>query len=310
MLATLFNTTIAQTTDSQPEELTEAEWPASMASGTLPIMYITTEDAKPIVDKETKIPAGLWIEVPEGCADKHFALGSADEPIALEIKGRGNSSWGNPKKPYKLKFKSKTEILGMPKHKHFALLAHYGNNTAWQSMAMGFEISRLLDIPWTPRYEAVEVVLNGSYEGLYFLVESIKIDKNRVNIYEQPEENTDPETIPYGWLVEIDNYDDEFQIKVPYGNYTMRVTHKSPEVLSEPQREWLFNEFSSIVETITNVETAENYINHFDAQSLARYFIVREILNDYDGFNGSLYMYRDLNTEKWSFGPMWTVMCL
>ncbi len=294
------------TENEEPGGVDEPIWPASMASGTLPIMYINTEEGAPIVDKETKIPAGLWIEVPEGCEDKQFALGSEDEPVTLEIKGRGNYTWTLAKKPYKLKFTKKTEIMGMPKHKHFALLAHYGNYNAWGGFAIGFELSRLLELGWTPQWQPVELVLNDSYEGLYFLVESVKIDKNRLDIYEQPEENTDPETIPYGWLVEIDNTLDEFQIQVPYlETRNLKVTHHSPEILSDQQREWLTNEFTSIIETITNPETAEDWVNYFDAQSFARYFIVREIMNDYDGFCGSVYMHRDMGADKWSFGPMW-----
>ena len=53
----------------------EQNWPASMASGTLPIMHIDTEDGVPIVAKVTPIQAGLWIEIPEDCGDKDFALG-------------------------------------------------------------------------------------------------------------------------------------------------------------------------------------------------------------------------------------------
>ena len=44
------------------------EWPASMASGTLPVIYIDTENNTPIIDKETKIPADLFMTVPPQCA--------------------------------------------------------------------------------------------------------------------------------------------------------------------------------------------------------------------------------------------------
>lgn len=72
----------------------------------------------------------------------------------------------------------------------------------------------MVGLGWNPRYYPVELVLNGRYDGIYFLYESIKIDSNRLDIFEQPEENTDPTTIPYGWLVEIDNYADEFQVMI------------------------------------------------------------------------------------------------
>lgn len=66
------------------------EWPASMASGTLPVIYIDTENNTPIIDKETKIPADLFMTVPPEWAFE--ALGTSEKPVKLEIKGRGNSS--------------------------------------------------------------------------------------------------------------------------------------------------------------------------------------------------------------------------
>ena len=43
----------------------------------------------------------------------------------IEIKGRGNSTWGLPKKPYKIKLDSKTNLFSMGKNKHWVLLANY-----------------------------------------------------------------------------------------------------------------------------------------------------------------------------------------
>ena len=287
------------------------EWQgSSRASGKLPLMFINTENGDSVLDKETKIPAGLWIEIPENCPEKDFALGSKDAPISLEIKGRGNSTWKMPKKPYKLKFTKKTAILGMPKHKHFALQACYGNAIDWGAAVGGMELGRLTGMPWCSRVEPVELILNGTYEGLYFVFESIKIDENRVDIYEQPEENTDPATIPYGWLVELDNYEDEFQIKVPENPNTgsiMRVTHKSPELLSDQQRDWLINDFTEMCKVIyADSATAERWVDYIEPLSLARYYIVREVMTDPDGFNGSTYLNKDNDGDtRWHFGPMW-----
>lgn len=286
------------------------EWQSgNRTSGKLPVMHINTENGDSILDKENYLAAGMWIDIPENCPNKDFALGSEMEPVSLQIKGRGNSTWHAPKKPYKIKFTKKTATLGMPKHKHFALLANYGNVTGWAGQIMGMELGRLLGMPWAPRSEPVELILNGTYEGLYFCFESMKIGENRLNIYEQPEENTDSKTIPYGWLVEIDNYTDEFQITVPENpetNRTMHVTHKSPEMLSPEQRNWLIDEFTGMCETIYNPETAENWIDYIEPSSLARYYIVREIMTDYDGFNGSTYMHRDISGDtRWHFGPLW-----
>lgn len=294
--------------DNDDEE-SKTKWPASMVSGTLPVMFINTEDSQPILDKINQIPADLWIEIPENCETKDFELGSADEPVKLVIRGRGNSTWLAPKKPYKIKFNSKTEILGMPKHKHFALLAGNGGWGNFLSPTLGPEIARLLGMSWAPHFYPVELVLNGEYMGLYNLFESVKIDINRINIFEQEDLEEDDEIIPYGWLIEIDNYEDECQIIIEKEGCTlMRVTYHSPEVLSDKQLQWLTETFTEINDVInhTDISERERWAELIDAQSMAQMFIVRELLQDYDGFNGSTYLHRDkIENAKWVMGPIW-----
>lgn len=274
-------------------------------SGTLPIMHINTEDSRPIVDKVTKIPAGLWIEIPQLCEDPDFALASSEAPVTLEIRGRGNASWTQDKKPYKLKFTKKTAILGMPKHKHFVLLPCYYGFHDYMGQTLGKDLAGMTGLGWGPRHQPVELVLNNEYLGLYTFMESVKIDENRLDIFEQEELNTDPETIPYGWLVEIDNYPDEYQIKVPEGPFTMQVTHHSPEELSDVQRQWLIDEFTAINATIYG-DDPERWVEHIEPASMARYFIIRELLTDTDGFNGSMYMHKDKDGDGlWHMGPIW-----
>lgn len=178
----------------------DQSYPASIVSGTLPIIYINTENATPIVDKVTPIPAGLYVTVPEG--SEYTPTGAEDAPVALTIRGRGNASWEIPKKPYKLKFDKKTSLLNLPKSKHYALLHHNQGFVDYLTSMSAMEMMRRLTGKWAPHILPVEVVLNGRYDGLYFLAETIKIDSNRLDIFEQEDGEIDPEIIPYGWLVD------------------------------------------------------------------------------------------------------------
>lgn len=92
-----YNTQVCR---SDRKNISENAWPADMVTGTLPVVYINTQDAAPIVDKVNPIPAGYYMD-PMG--SDYAAEGSAQEPITLTIRGRGNSTWLQPKKPYKLK---------------------------------------------------------------------------------------------------------------------------------------------------------------------------------------------------------------
>lgn len=284
-------------------------YPASMASGTIPTVYINTEGSAPIESKIDYIPGSLYIATPEG--GRWQACGSAEEPISLNIRGRGNWSWyKSPKKAYKIKFDTKTSVLGMPKHKHFALICYDPfYPTLWLAPALGLELGRLINFPWTPLIEPVEVVLNGEYRGIYLLVESMKTGPERLDISTQPENSTDESLLPYGWLVELDNQNDDYQITVPAKNAVgyLRVTHKEPEILSDRQRQWLTDEFTYLTELIEEpgLHPDDKWTDHFDLESLARYIIVREVLHDVDGYSGSQYFYKDIDSEKWHAGPLW-----
>lgn len=47
------------------------------------------------------------------------------------IKGRGNTTWGMPKKPDRLKFDKKQSLMGEPKDKSWVLLSNYADKTCY-----------------------------------------------------------------------------------------------------------------------------------------------------------------------------------
>ena len=100
-------------------------------------------------------------------------------------------------------------MLGLTKSKHFAILAHADDGYGYVRNFTGFSLGRRIGLPWTPAQQPVEVVINGDYRGLYFLTESIRIEEDRVNITELDDNVSDPSLISGGYLVELDNYDEE-----------------------------------------------------------------------------------------------------
>lgn len=276
-------------------------------SGTLPVMYIDTENAQPIVSKEDYINATYYLDALG--LEGYESFGTETEPLPLEIRGRGNYTWKDfDKKPYRIKLGSKAALLGMKKSKHFTLLAHADDNLGFYRNTLGFEMSRRLKMPYTPAQAPVEVVLNGDYIGLYFLTENIRVDEDRVNIVEQEDYTTDSEAVTGGWLVEIDNYEETEQVRITEGNgVTMRFTYKTPELLSDAQRAYLTNQMNAIDDAIyTDDKTSVEWENLVDLDQLVRFYIVQELMQNAESFHGSCYLYKDLGeTEKWHFGPVW-----
>lgn len=281
---------------------------AASYSGTLPVMFITTENSTPITSKETYLNATYYLD-PMGT--DATALGSKDAQLDLQIRGRGNYTWtGFDKKPYRIKFAAKTAILGMKKSKHFALLAHADDNRGFLRNTMGFYVSKTLGMPWTPEQRPVEVVLNGDYIGLYFLTETIRVDKDRVNVVEQPDLATGAEEITGGWLVEIDNYDTDPHVTVKEGgdtNYNIIFTYKTPEELSAEQEKYLTDQMTNLNTKIySNAFEACPWQSYIDLETLAKFYLTQEIVANYESFHGSCYLSKQQGaTEKWMFGPVW-----
>lgn len=272
-------------------------------SGTLPTIYIETKNHQPITSKTVYVPGTYYIVDNQ---NPDMNIGSEDSQVALEIRGRGHSSWKGAKKPYKIKLAEKTSLLGMNKNKHWALLKFYEPTIA------GMELGNIMGMDWTPSTRPVEVVLNGDYIGLYLLTETNRIDKNRLNIFEQPNWNEDESTIPYGWLVEIDNYPELNQISIKENSsWNLKVTYHSPDSLSTAQKQWLIGEFMTMNAAIYDEDKKHStWEQMIDVDAMARFFIIQEVLDNSDGFHGSFYLHKDMADDaRWVAGPLWDLSC-
>ena len=276
-------------------------------SGTLPIMFINSE--APITTKEYYVNATCYIDAlgQEG----YESLGTAESPLPLEIKGHGNYTWRYyDKKPYRLKFQDKVKPLGMKKNRHFTLLPHVDDDMAYLRNTVGFELSRLIGMAYTPAQEPVEVILNGDYVGLYMLTEKIRVGKNRVEITEQADMSEDPEEITGGWLMEIDNYEYEDQIFIRNeirDQDCLNMTIHEPEVLSREQRSYITSFIKETDKAIYSPnKSSKIWEKYIDMDTLARYYIVREIVDDAESFRGSCYIHKERGRDtKLIFGPVW-----
>lgn len=280
---------------------------AANYSGTLPVLHINTENSTPITSKEYYLNGTYYLD--NLGIEGYKSIGSASEPLTLKIKGRGNYTFtGFDKKPYRLKLDAKAALLGMKKSKHFALLAHADDNLGFLRNTMGFELSRRGGLDFTPEQRPVEVVLNGEYIGLYFLTETIRVDSDRVKVTEQTDNISDPEEITGGWLVEIDNYWDADQITINEGNGELiRLTYKSPEVLSNAQSDYLKNLTTAADRAIyANDKSSTEWENIIDIDSLATFYLIQEIMDNAESFHGSCYFHKHRGADtKIIFGPVW-----
>lgn len=276
-------------------------------SGTLPVVHLTTLSGQDIDSKDYYVDAVFWIDSVGARQPAPFK--SAQSPDTCQVKGRGNWTWrGFDKKPYRIKLGSGAALLGMNKSKHWALMAAADDNLGFLKNPVGYMLSRKIGLRWTPSEQPVELVLNGQYWGLYFLTETVRVDKKRVNITEQEDGTTEPDSITGGWLVEIDNYKEENRVELTEGNGTpIFITPKTPEVLSNAQRQYLTNEMSWLNQAIYDT-TAYDWVQKCDVREAAKYYLVQELMVDCESYHGSCYLHKDIDSKgdvKWYFGPVW-----
>lgn len=271
----------------------------SISYSELPVVYINTKDAAPIVSKET------WLE------ESNIYITNAgkynDKYEKSSIRGRGNTTWGYPKKPYAIKLNKKKEVLGMPKHKRWVLLANYVDKTCIRN-SVAFELARRMEgLDWTPRGQHVDVVLNGQFLGNYFLCEQIKVDENRVNITEMEATDVDEVAITGGYLMEIDkNFDEVNKFYSPIRNMPFMIKEPDEETLNPTQFAYISNHIAEVENALYGANsTTEEYLKYVDLDSFIDYWLVYELTGTGEPTHPkSVYMYKDRG-DKIHAGPVW-----
>lgn len=183
----------------------------------LPVVYVRTPSE--ITSKDDWTPASDEVSDEEFCQLYIDADGRSSwdgvafedfEEFNCQVKGRGNTTWDWPKKPYAIKLAKKKEVLGMAKHKRWVLLANIidksmiRNSVAFMIAKACYNDGTGAQQGWNPSGHCVELVLNGKHLGNYLLCEQIKIDGNRIDIAESDTPTTS--TSDQGYLLEIDRY--------------------------------------------------------------------------------------------------------
>ncbi|MBR4160170.1 MAG: CotH kinase family protein [Bacteroidaceae bacterium] len=277
------------------------EYTVSVSGTGLPTVIINTPNGASVPPKTADWLKGTYIKVL-----------NVDGTVCYEgtednIRGRGNSTWGYPKKPYALKLDSKASILGMPKHKRWVLLANWMDRTLLRNR-VAFRMAQATCMGWTPRGEFVEVVLNGKHVGNYYLCEQIKIDENRVNITEMEETDISGDAVTGGYLLELDvNYDEVNKFKSPIKGLPYMFKEPDEDVLGEEQYNYMWHYVGTLEAALYDdirFMTRE-YADYMDIDTYIDWWLVHEL-----AFNGepnhpkSTYMHKDRN-GKLKAGPVW-----
>lgn len=265
----------------------------------LPTIYVETENGAPVNSKEEYVRANLHYVTAEGVT-------SYD---ALGIRGRGNSTWGLAKKPYRVKFDAKQRFLGPDRAnaKSWTLIANYADKTLMRN-AVAACIGKFAGQPFTAAAQFVDLYLNGKYLGNYQVSDQMEVRKKRVEITEQEEPATETSNITGGYFLEVDGFADSEPafFKTARG---VKVTIKSPDdkIIAESQKKYIADYYQLFEDALfsENFKDPETgYRQYVDASTLASWYISTELTGNVDGF-WSTYMYKEVDDPKLYWGPLW-----
>ncbi len=314
---------------------------------TMPEVYVFTEDS-PIDSKETYVDCTVSVL----SENKDYEFLAADAGIRL----RGNSTMNRPKKPYRIKFDEKVNLLGMNEGaecKSWVLLAEWFDDSLIRNTTALSLAASILD-EYSSDWRFVRVFINKKDKGVYVLAEQSQINKYRVDI-EEAGADTDALRSGYFYEVEGSSVDVDQKIFVSYENlgiktfwgdpYTEKSTDVQPSAdgqrlpgyflelknddMSAEQRDFAEKYAQNIFTLLyaatfqgiayrmdENLElyavpelTPEEAIREaVDVDSMARMYILFELICNFDAHKKSSYFYVDFSEEgtgKLTFACPW-----
>ena len=222
------------------------------------------------------------------------------------IHARGHSSRYFAKSGYRIKLVDKDtnsnpqSLLGMDAHHEWALHGPYLDKTLLRNYLMYNLAGEIMD--YAPNVRFCEVMINGEYEGVYVLTEIIDAGKDgaRLNMSVDSKDNTYT-----GYLLKLDRADTTEADRLNnLTSYTLRadsdlkleVEYPGQEKLTETLKSSIEDDFSRFEKALYSYDfnsSAYGYKNYIDVDSFAAYFLLNELVVNYDAGSYSTYIYKD-----------------
>ena len=235
----------------------------------------------------------------------------------INIETRGSSSQTLPKKQYGLTTykadnttKLNVSLLGLPADNDW-ILNGLGFEPSLIRDYLCYNLSRMMG-EYASRTVYCEVLLNGSYIGLYVLQEKIKQGSDRVNVKKiLSTDNTYPD-VTGGYITKADktNTDDPvawtMASYVPNSYVTFIHSYPGPTEVTSQQNDYIHSEFIKLSNTVMlgNSSFESGYPSVIDIPSFVDFMIISEFSANADAYQFSTYFNKDRN-GKLRAGPIW-----
>jgi hypothetical protein len=292
---------------------------AQLTSSNLPIVIITTDNQKGIVDEPKVLGSMKIIFRPDGTRNNVSDQNTStylnyNGRIGIEL--RGSTSQLLPKKPYGFTTlmndnvaNNNVSLLGLSKENDWVL-----NSCAYDDSYirdyLTYELARASG-SYASRGKYCEVIVNGDYVGLYILGEKIKVDGDRINISKMLPTDNLGDDLTGGYVIKSDKNTGGDPTAWNMSSYSGFGTNflydtPNPKEISSQQGAYIKKQFLDFQSAITaqNTSLTNGYTSFIDVPSFVEFMLVSELSSNADAYQFSTYYHKERN-GKLRAGPIW-----
>ena len=272
--------------------------PDADGSGTDLMTYLNS-------DKENKATATGAIVTPDG---------AVDNTAIKKIKGRGNTSWGKPKKGYNITYDKKVSVAGMTKNKKYSILPNYQDDSLARNRFL-YDLSDAVGLPYASDSRFVDFYVNGYYRGAYQMAEKVEPGSLVTDVTgeEYLDENGGvKEDFPFIAEVDASAGGDDYFVTCDGG---VKVTIKAPEIDPgkpgyDEVKDYVQEKFNALLQRCRTAirKSSTSIADLIDLESAAKLYLINELGKNWDsGVSSTFLTYKPDENGSYKFygSPVW-----
>lgn len=256
----------------------------------LPIIRIENDGKADVTSKENYIKTSVTF-------DPNGLLNCDAMTLRGQIKGRGNSTWGDmPKKPYRIKLDKRDDIFGHATNRDWVLLANYADKTLLRNF-IAFQMGEAFKMDFTPFGQFVEVYMNGKHLGNYLLTDQVEVSNHRVDGI---------------FLIQIDKRLNENGNRNKYPNFNstkfpFKINYpEEPTTAQKSEISTYVKEAEKVLFSLDYDDPDNGFRKYFDTQSIIQWAIINELFINPDAKDySSIFFHQKEHNGKLYMGPIW-----
>ena len=236
---------------------------------------------------------------------------------------RGQSTAMFPKVPYRVELRDNEDddadypVLGMPEESDWAMRGPYADKALIRD-SFFYDLGRDMGMV-SPRWAYCEFYLNtdtgpvseDDYQGVYLVVETIKNSRNRLDLRQLREDDTDPARITGGYIFKFEWMAAEDQVLAGTCDANLPCWSElevvDPFPMNATQEAWLTSHIQTFHDVLNGASFADptaGYASLINVDSFVDQLIVNELGREMDSYIRSAVFFKDHDTLI-SAGPLW-----